>query len=56
MGDEKYTFKSLPCAFALVELANVFNLKGNITSAIEHQRRAIDTFMDLNYEKLEYVA
>lgn len=56
MGDQKYTHKSLPCAFALVELAKVFDLQGDVPQAIEHQRRALDIFSELNYEKLDYFA
>ena len=34
MADQKFGFKSLPCAFALVETANVYSLKSELTSAI----------------------
>jgi len=36
MADQKFGFKSLSCAFALVETAFVYSLKGELMSAIEY--------------------
>jgi len=56
MADERFTLKSLPCAFACVEIANIYFLKEDLTNAIEYLRRGIDIFLEMNYDKFDYVS
>lgn len=56
MADERFTLKSLPCAFACVEIANIYFLKEDLSNAIDYLRRAIDIFLEMNYDKFDYVS
>lgn len=59
LAEEKFGVRSIQCAFALVETANIHSDKNDVTAAIDSQNRALKIFQEQDNHKtvkLEYMS